>query len=242
MNKRVLWVASCNRRGATKRASLIPQQMRGSDKRCEEVRRATTLPSALLLSPQLHHPLYVALHRNLSRAHTFRSLLQLGSLLLLGSVTVHWHFSAWSARPTCYQSYLLPHMDIASLVASRDMDHTGTERKRRQLDLVKRDRCRVDKQKVANDLELRQHYFYLSDSSTNESQCTPRTRVWPTKCERCSRKGFPCSDGIKVEHNSKKRPSVPLSISDEPGNNIQTQPLQERLDLLYVRSLGSFIC
>ncbi|KAF2878486.1 ankyrin repeat-containing domain protein [Massariosphaeria phaeospora] len=57
---------------------------------------------------------------------------------------------------------------------------SASARKGRKLDLVKCDRCRIDKQK-----------------------CGPNNRVWPAKCNRCILKDLPCSEGKRVERKSK---------------------------------------
>ncbi|KAH7360041.1 hypothetical protein BKA66DRAFT_552412 [Pyrenochaeta sp. MPI-SDFR-AT-0127] len=80
-----------------------------------------------------------------------------------------------------------------------------TQRKR-QLDLVKCERCRMDKQK-----------------------CLPTRRVWPTKCNRCIVKGHPCSEGRRVDRGSKHRPERSSLPTSAATNSIQMQGLKDHL-------------
>ncbi|PVI03894.1 ankyrin [Periconia macrospinosa] len=93
----------------------------------------------------------------------------------------------------------------------------GPLQKRRKLALVKCERCRLDKQK-----------------------CLPVERVWPEKCSRCIFKGFPCSEGRRVNRNTKHNAatlatqlpttgtSTPAEASD-PSEFLETLKLRRTL-------------
>ncbi|KAF2250603.1 hypothetical protein BU26DRAFT_549337 [Trematosphaeria pertusa] len=70
---------------------------------------------------------------------------------------------------------LLPLQHIDRPVASKRVT-----RDRGQLSMIRCDQCREDKQK-----------------------CLPLRRTWPTKCNRCEKRGLPCSEGRRAPRRRK---------------------------------------
>jgi hypothetical protein len=95
--------------------------------------------------------------------------------------------------------------------------------KKRKLDLVKCERCRIDKQKVGSILRL----SLCFQSYLTPVKCTPTDRIWPARCQRCTTKDFPCSEGKRAQRGSKHAlpESALLSSSEKiseeiPGKNL----------------------
>ncbi|KAH7084983.1 hypothetical protein BKA63DRAFT_7347 [Paraphoma chrysanthemicola] len=80
-------------------------------------------------------------------------------------------------------------------------------RQKRKFNLVKCDRCRFDRQ-----------------------SCTPSHRVWPTKCNRCVQKDFPCSEGRRILRDSKYTARVACPLSSQRGVEVSLNSSDDGCD------------
>ncbi|KAF2688445.1 hypothetical protein K458DRAFT_484506, partial [Lentithecium fluviatile CBS 122367] len=84
-------------------------------------------------------------------------------------------------------------------MASVASNNPGPLQRKRKLALVKCERCRLDKQK-----------------------CLPVDRTWPTKCDRCIEKDFPCSEGRRVKRTTKHHATPNIGTLSHPNPKDQT--------------------
>ncbi|KAF2029034.1 hypothetical protein EK21DRAFT_113257 [Setomelanomma holmii] len=87
--------------------------------------------------------------------------------------------------------------------ANSDTHTIPSSTKRRKLNTIKCDRCRIDKQR-----------------------CEPTLRLWPANCHRCIEKDLPCSEGKRAERTDRKprgpRPAVHKTVKDSTTIELRT--------------------